>query len=105
MPKKLRKKALDAIIPVDKNKLKSERLFGKIYLKIVCSISSNFILKCLLYDIISEKVIVSNSQKTLVLFDKSSEKIRRLKPSLYLDNAFTYNLHMMFNCLSHCKVT
>ena len=73
MPKKLRKKALDAIIPVDKNKLKSERLFGKIYLKLVCSISSNFIRKCLLCNIISEKAVLfdSNSQKTLMLFDKS----------------------------------
>ena len=73
MPKKLRKKALDAIIPVDKNKLKSERLFGKIYLKLVCSISSNFIRKCLLCNIISEKSVLfdSNSQKTLMLFDKS----------------------------------
>ena len=73
MPKKLRKKALDAIIPVDKNKLKSERLFGKIYLKLVCSISSNFIRKCLQCTIISEKSVLfdSNSQKTLMLFDKS----------------------------------
>ena len=73
MPKKLRKKVLDAIIPVDKNKLKSDRLFGKIYLKLVCSISSNFIRKCLLCNIISEKSVLfdSNSQKTLMLFDKS----------------------------------
>ena len=58
MPKRLRKKALDAIIPVDKNKIKSERLLGKIYLKIVYSISSNFILKCLLCNTISEKISV-----------------------------------------------
>ena len=43
MLKRLGRKALDAIVPVDKNKLKSERLFGKMYLKIVCSISSNSI--------------------------------------------------------------
>ena len=85
MPKKLRKKALDAIIPVDKNKLKSERLFGKIYLKLVCNISSNFIRKCLLCNIISGKVSV--------------------KRPLCLDNIITYNLHMAFNCLNQCKVT
>ena len=43
MPKRLGKKVLGAINPVDKNKLKSERLFGEIYLKIVCSVSINSI--------------------------------------------------------------
>ena len=85
MPNKLRKKKLDAIIPVDKNKLKSERLFGKIYLKLFCNISSNFIWKCLLCNIISGKVSV--------------------KRPLCLDNIITYNLHMTFNCLNQCKVT
>ena len=43
MLKRLGKKALDAIIPVDKNKLKSARLFCKICVKIVSSISSNYL--------------------------------------------------------------
>ena len=55
MPKRLRKKVIDAIIQTDKNKVKSETLFGKIYLKIACSISSNY-LKSLLFDINCEKV-------------------------------------------------
>ena len=77
MPKNSEKKTLDVTIPVEKNKLKSERLFGKIDLKLACSISSNFIRKCLLCNIISEKSVLfdSNSQKTLMLFDKSSKKI------------------------------
>ena len=41
MPKRLRNKACGAITLVDKNKSKSERLLGAIYLKIVCIISSN----------------------------------------------------------------
>ena len=43
MPKRLGKKALHAIIPVDKNKPKSERLFGTVYLEIVRSLSSNYL--------------------------------------------------------------
>ena len=39
--KKTRKKALGAIAPVDKNKPRSERLYGTVYLKIFCSINGN----------------------------------------------------------------
>ena len=40
MLKRLWEKACGAIIPADKNKPKSERLFGTIYLKIVHSINN-----------------------------------------------------------------
>ena len=40
MLKRLWEKACGAIIPVDKNKPKSERLFGTIYLKIVHNINN-----------------------------------------------------------------
>ena len=67
------------IIPVDKNKPKSERFFGTIYLKIVCSISSKSIWKYLLFDITLKKSIlfVSNSLKMLML-----SSIWNLKKSL-----------------------
>ena len=40
---KTQKKVLGAGIPVNKNKPKSERLFGTVYLKIVRNFSSNSI--------------------------------------------------------------
>ena len=74
---KTQKKALSAIISVDKNKPKTERLFGAVYLKMVCSISSNSILKRLLFDINSEKsaLFIGNSLKMLILFNMNSEKV------------------------------
>ena len=69
-------KKLGATIRVDNNKPKSERLFGTIYLKIVCSISSNFIRKCLLFDVNSEKdSIIQYSLKMLIVFYMNSEKV------------------------------
>ena len=62
MPKRLGKKSLNAIIPVD-NKSKSEQLFGTIYLKIYWNISTNFLGKCLLFDIIFEKDLIVTLQK------------------------------------------
>ena len=61
MPKRLGKKSLNAIIPVD-NKSKSEQLFGTIYLKIYWNIS-NSLGKCLLFDIIFEKDLIVTLQK------------------------------------------
>ena len=67
---KTSRKGFVAIISVNENKPRSERLFGTIYLKIVCSFSSNSIWKCLLFAITLEKSILfdSNSLKMLIVW-------------------------------------
>ena len=65
------KKALGAIIPVFKNKRKSERLFHTVYLKIVHNISSNCISKYLLFGINSE-LFDSNSRNVFIFLFVSS---------------------------------
>ena len=59
---KTQKKALGAIVLVDKNnEPRSGRLLSTICMEIVCSINSNYIWKCLLFGINSEKVNIMKS--------------------------------------------